>query len=136
MLGRDEVVHTAVIKRIYDKLSAGADWASELSELKSEQDQDDLVRAFVELAAKNVKVIKASADDMKALEVGLEFERKAVAFYLEHLERAVDPLEKEFIQAMVEEERTHVSVLADMKTYLENPASWFEEHERVRLDGA
>jgi hypothetical protein len=36
---------------------------------------------------------------------------------------------------MISEERGHYTALKDLKMYLENPESWFEEKERGLLDG-
>ena len=50
--------------------------------------------------------------------------------------RPGDPLERKFSELMAEEERTHLSLLSDMKMYYEDPESWFMEKERSGLDGA
>ncbi len=135
MLMNDEVVHVEIIKRIYDAIVGGQDWTDDFRQLRREQESDDLA-GFFEGLAKRLGPEKTSCqDDLAALEVGLDFERRAVAFYEDQLQHAQDPLEKKFVKLMIDEERTHVAVLTDMKVYLENPQSWFLEHGHPLLDG-
>jgi rubrerythrin len=134
MLLEDEVVHASIIKRIYDALSGGKDWSGDLSQLEA-QDLTDLGAVFRQLAVKHGDSITPSTTDLQALEVGIDFEKKAVLFYQEALEAATDPLERRFVQLMVAEEKTHVQVLNDMKLYLTQPQAWFQMQERSQLDG-
>ncbi len=133
-LKADEDVHVERIKAIHESLSGGKGWSDAWK--KVELEGGDVKQVFRDLAAKYKTDIHASTDDIKALEMGMEFEQKAVEFYAAELERATDPLEREFAQIMVEEERSHYSTLADIKFYLENPEAWFEQNERSQLDGA
>lgn len=59
-----------------------------------------------------------------------------VAFYQDHLSKAKDRVEREFIEQMVTEEKSHHAALSDMKLYLSDPAAWFVEQEHPGLDGA
>ncbi|MFH2007695.1 MAG: ferritin family protein [bacterium] len=136
MLAQDEVFHTRTIQKIYDRISGGSDWAAELEEMVEERRKDDLVQFFRDVAAKHGKDIHASTDDLSALEIGLDFERKAVDFYTQQLTEATEPLETRFLEEMIAEERSHVQLLADMQAYLSDPGSWFEQNERSLLDGA
>ncbi len=135
MLAQDEVHHTRIIKKIYEKVSGGADYADLLDEMEAERRTEDLGAFFHAVAAKHGKDIHAATSDIEALEIGLDFERKAVDFYTRALAEATDDQEKRFLKEMVAEERTHVQLVADTKAYLENPADWFEAHEKPLLDG-
>ena len=95
-----------------------------------------MAAVFREMAIKHGPEIKSSPSDIKALETGIDLEAKSVDFYKKQLEKASDKMEIEFIKKLVNEERRHHFALSDMKLYLENPTVWFEEQERVRLDGA
>jgi rubrerythrin len=136
MLAQDEVHHTRMIERIYDKVSGGADWSLDLEEMQQERRQEDLGAFFREVAQRHGKDIHAETSDLEALEIGLDFERKAVDFYVKQLALATDPLERRFLEEMVAEERSHVQLIADTQAYLKDPAIWFEEHEKPLLDGA
>ena len=135
MLAQDEVHHTRIIKKIYEKMSGGADYSAELEEMEAERRKDDLGALFRAVAEKHGKDIHAETSDIEALEIGLDFEKKAVDFYTRSLAAATDELEKRFLKEMVAEERTHVQLIADTKSYLENPADWFEAYEKPLLEG-
>jgi rubrerythrin len=130
----DEDVHIERIKEIYAALSGGQGWTEAWK--SHHVDESGLKQVFRELAAQHGKKIGMTTDDVEALQVGLDFEQKSVDFYAEHAKRATDPLEKQFVERMVEEERGHHAALADIKFYIDNPEAWFEEKGRSLLDGA
>lgn len=134
MLLEDEVHHTAIIRTIYDSLGGGKDWSRELAQMEALEHQD-LGAVFRTLAVKHGDKITASTSDLEALEVGIDFERKAVLFYQDALDEATDDLERRFVRLMIAEEKTHVQVLTDMKIYLTQPEAWFQMQERSQLDG-
>jgi len=63
-------------------------------------------------------------------------EQGAVNFYMDSLVQATDPIEKEFVELMIREERGHYAALTDLRQYFENPESWFIEKEHQHFDGA
>ena len=95
-----------------------------------------ITQLFKGMAAAHGPSIKADTSDLEALDVGIDLENRAVAFYEGHLAKARDPMEREFIERMVAEERFHHSALVDMKAYLVDPTAWFTEREHHGLDGA
>ncbi len=133
-LKADEDVHVARIKAIHESLTGGHGWSDDWKTMGL--DGGDVKQVFRDLAAKYQTEIHASTDDIQAVEMGMDFEQKAVDFYRAELERATDAMEREFAELMVQEERSHYSALSDIKFYLENPEAWFEQHERSQLDGA
>ncbi|MBN1573377.1 MAG: ferritin family protein [Deltaproteobacteria bacterium] len=134
MLRDDERVHIDRIMKIYSSLEAGSDWIEEWKGQKLSH--GDLGGLFVDLTKRHGKDFTADADDIQALDVGVDFELTAVDFYLKHLERAEDPKEREFLELMVKEERSHFKILDDMRFYLTDPEAWFMEMEKSGLDGA
>ncbi len=132
MLMDDEMVHLERINRIFDALSAGR-WGGEWKAYQP--GHGDLGQLFREMAERHGSSIHATTKDLDALDVGIDFEAKAVAFYEERLKRTTDQLEMEFLQAMIDEEKGHHQLLVDMKYYLESPDSWFQEKGRGGLDG-
>lgn len=134
MLRDDEVIHVDRIKAIYSELQGQEKWSENWK--ASNPDHDNLVTMFQEIAKKNGPKVQANAEDLKALMIGIEFEATAISFYQKHLQSAADPIEKEFIEKMIIEERDHHKALSDMHHYLNNPESYFEEMDRIGLDGA
>ncbi len=130
----DEDVHIARIVDIYKSLRKGNTWSSgwKLREFS----HGDLTVFFSDLARKHRKKTTLDAGDIEALDIGIDFELKSVTFYQQSLEGAEDALERDFIERMVIEEKSHHKILEDAKLYLTDPSSWFREHEKGGLDGA
>lgn len=133
MLMNDELVHMERIRKIYDSVKRGEGFSEEWK--KMDLGHRDLKEFFREIASAHGEDITTDTSDIEALSVGIDFEAKAVAFYKSHLEGATDPKEREFIEAMIQEENSHFAALQDMKYYLTDPAGWFSERERWGLDG-
>ena len=134
ILRDDELVHIERIQNIYSKLQGGLEWDDQWKQM--EPGHDDLIVVFRQMAHQNGPKVQAEAQDIKALQIGIDFEAAAVNFYKDHQEQATDPIEKEFIHCMVLEEKDHHSALVDMQYYLSNPDSYFEEMDKSGLDGA
>ncbi len=134
MLMADEGMHIKRIKDVYAALQGGQGWTDKWKAHKGEV--EDLKKLFAERIEKLGPRITAGAGDIDALEIGIEMEQGAIKFYDDHLEKATDPLEREFISVMAGEERGHYAALKDLTHYFQNPDSWFIEKERHVLDGA
>lgn len=134
MLTTQEGVHIARIKELYTDLESKGAWTSSWKDHK--QENDNLQQLFRTRMAETEPKAKGSTGDIEALTVGMEMEQGAIDFYFKELDRAEDPTEREFIQRMIREERSHYGALADIRLYLSNPESWHVEMERHVLDGA
>lgn len=134
MLMKDEGMHMDRIKNIYQALKAGEAWSEKWKSIKP--DHKDLGILFKEMASAHGTDITAKTSDLEALDIGIDLEFRAISFYQQHLAKAVDPMEREFVDQMITEERSHHAALSDMKLYFSDPAAWFGEHERHILDGA
>jgi rubrerythrin len=133
-LMEEEGIHIRRVKMIYDSLHSGKAWSEEWKSLQGTN--QNLQELFRERIVKLGPKVKAESGDVEALDIGLAMEQGAIDFYEEELERAADPLERDFISCMIGEEHAHYATLADIKFYLSNPESWFVEHEHHVLDGA
>jgi rubrerythrin len=133
-LSADEGVHIVRIKEIYSALQGGKAWSADWKSHRVEN--EDLKHLFAARMSKLGPQVTAESGDLDALKIGLEMEQGAINFYEGQLEKATEPLERDFITLMIGEEHGHYAALADVKFYLENPESWFTEHERHGLDGA
>jgi len=134
VLAAEEGIHITRVKEIYESLKGGRLWTSGWKRHK--QENENLQALFGKRMAELGPKVKAETGDLEALDIGLEFEQGAVRFYEDELPKSTDPLEKDFIECMIEEERVHYASLADMKYYLTDPESWFTEKEHHVLDGA
>jgi len=130
----DEGVHIVRCKEIYADLSGGRVWSEQWKSHRTESEDLQLLcrKRIVGLGPK----VQADSGDLDAVKIGLEMEQGAINFYEDQLGKATESLERDFINCMIMEERSHYAALADIKFYFENPESWFVEHERHTLDGA
>ena len=134
VLATEEGIHITRVKDIYESLKGGGPWTGEWK--KHKQGNENLQALFRKRMAELGPKVTTETGDLEALDIGLEFEQGAVRFYEDEFLKAADPLEKDFIECMIREERVHYASLADMKHYLTNPESWFTEKEHHVLDGA
>ncbi len=134
MLGEEEIVHMERINRIYDSVKEEGVFTDSWKECLPQH--EDLVSVFREMAAKYGKDIPQTESDVKALEMGIDFESQSVKFYKDQLNKAESEQEKDFLEKMVKEENSHHHAFADMKFYLSDPAGYFREMEKGQLDGA
>lgn len=88
------------------------------------------------VAAERGKLPKACLDDVAAIETGIKLENASIEYFEKQLKQAAEPIEREFLQRMIEEEREHHILLADLKFYYEDTGNWFLEKGRQTLDGA
>ncbi len=88
------------------------------------------------LKQKREKISSACLDDVAAIESGMELENKGIEFFQSRLKEAVEPIEREFLNQMISEERSHYIMLADLKFYYTDTAHWLMEKSRAGLDGA
>jgi rubrerythrin len=134
MLMIEEGIHIRRIKEIYESLQGGGAWSEDWK--KHAPENENLQDLFRTRAMTEGSKVKADTKDIEAVNIGLDFEQGAIDFYQKEMQRSTDDKEKEFIEAMIAEERSHYASLADMKLYLTNPESWYTEAEKHTLDGA
>ncbi len=133
-LMKDEKVHYERILKIYKELRDELAWSSKWKSMVV--GHKDVNHLFREMVAEHGKTLEADPGELEALDLGIDFEYKTLKFYQDYLPKAVDPLEKEFLEKMVAEERGHYTALKDMKYFMSDPATWYQEMERSGLDGA
>lgn len=134
MLLGQERDHIKRIRSVYDSLHRGEAWAELWKPEKAED--EDLQEFLLDQIALLGRKIHAMSGDLQALEIGIVTEQQSIDFYDEHLQKATDPLEQEFLTSMMAEERIHFVVLQDLKLFLTNPESWYTEKEHHAMDGA
>ncbi|HRU05052.1 MAG TPA: ferritin family protein [Candidatus Brocadiia bacterium] len=89
---------------------------------------------FGKLRAK-IEGLKASADDMKVIEVALGLEEKSYDVYSKAAAAATDPAVKKVLDFVAKEENNHYRILADVKLYLSDPGKWNIKEESPLIDG-
>jgi rubrerythrin len=79
---------------------------------------------------------RACLDDLAAIETGMLLENASIELFDKHFAGATDPVERNFLERMIAEERQHLLLLADLKFYYEDTENWFLEKGHQILDGA
>jgi rubrerythrin len=88
------------------------------------------------IAREKKAVSKACLDDVAAIETGLALENRSIEFFTDKLKQASTPIEREFLNHMIAEERSHYILLADLRFYYVDTEHWFMEKAKIDLDGA
>jgi len=134
MLRDSESDHLKRIEEAYEELKKGK--VSEDACRFHSFDTKDKKELLRKVAAQRGKTPKACLDDVAAIETGIGLENASMEYFEKQLKKAGDPLEREFLQRMIAEERKHYILLADLKFYYEDNENWFLEKGRQVLDGA
>jgi rubrerythrin len=133
LLLRDaEIDHARQIQEIYKELKQGKTWADAC---KFYPEQESLKKAFHRVAQEQGGTGAVCADDVHALETGMKLEEASIQFFGDQLKAVQDPLARQFIERMVNDEREHFMLLADLKFYYSDPQGWVMEKSKARLDG-
>jgi rubrerythrin len=80
------------------------------------------------------EAVSAASDDMDAIRLGQEMERKSIMFYQDAANRSVDGESRALFIRLWEEEDKHLAMLADLYDYLVNPELWSVRNERANFD--
>ncbi len=134
MLFDAEAEHINHIQDLYESLKRGEVAAGTCRF----QPVDEAARRAVlrQMSSERRKMPKACFDDVAAIDAGLHMEDASITFYEEQRKHATDPLEREFVDRMLEEEREHYRILADLRFYYIDPEHWFMDKAGNNLDGA
>ncbi|MCC6158436.1 MAG: ferritin family protein [Deltaproteobacteria bacterium] len=130
-LAKEELKHTATIKKIVSKIQEGGAFDEKDFDLDATAGETIFTRSLDRPDSRLV----GSADDLAVLKEGVRFETEGIAFFQKAADTTANPEEKKFYLAMVREERAHKELLESSIEYLENPESWFERQQPIILDG-
>lgn len=125
----DEDEHYQRLKELHGQLSEKGTWPEMLSVSDTTAGHVlDNVKGLVD------ETSSADADDKKAIEIAIDFESKGFAFYTKLAETADTPKEKSFFEHLAAIEKEHLLSLKDTLLFLEDPKSWYEEHEKPHFE--
>ena len=134
MLTDMEQKHLDRLQQIYAELSTGE---SDLNACRfydiEAPDRDEVMR---KLKQKRKTIPEACLFDVTAIESGMELENKGIELFVARLKEASGPAEREFLNHLIAEERSHYILLADLKFYYIDTEHWLMEKSKSGLDGA
>lgn len=134
MLFDAETEHIEYIRKAYEEAKAGRVGA-DVCDLPG-IDTSERKALFRKIASEKKKVTGACFDDVAAIDTGLHMEDTTISFFTGHLEHAADAEERKFLGRLIEEEREHYRLLADLRFYYVDPEHWLMEKSSTGLDGA
>lgn len=131
-LAEQETVHMQKINEIYSTISSKAEWPEKETTFKHEK---SLKNVFQEAIESMDKEIKASADEIEALQTAMKMEDRSYSYYNSRADEASTAAEKSFYRALTAEERGHYLAILNSYEYLTDPQAWFTKEEHWSLDG-
>ncbi len=99
-------------------------------------DAPDRAEVLRKLKQKRQAVPEACLDDVAAIEAGMDLENKGIEMFVARLKETSGSSEREFLNYMIAEERSHYILLADLKFYYLDTEHWLMEKSKSGLDGA
>ena len=84
---------------------------------------------------KEQAIARASNDELRALDVGMETERRSFEFYRKAADEVQEPAIKRLYQSLAQWENTHFEALQEMHDFLADPEGWFLHQERPIMEG-
>ncbi len=120
-LAADELIHLETFQKIFEKQVSKSEW-------------DDLVHASKKYANLTVfpKDLRSSegaspaSDELDALNIAKDAEKKAIEFYGRILNETQDPMVKDILNEIIQQEKNHYFILSEEFTYLSNTGTWYE----------
>lgn len=129
-----EKEHEKALDEMQEALKAGKDWADACRYVPPEENL--FARLAQRVSLDKEKLPEACADEIKALETGIQLEEACIRLFEEKAGEISDPAQRDFLHRLSAEEREHRRLLQDLKFYYTDPQGWFMEKSRARLDGA
>src|SRR3972149_5583425 len=125
-IGDDELEHYERLKQLHQKWTKQEKWP----ETVPLRVKDTIVKEIlVEFIKKVDKKVEGDDDDLKAVQIAIDFEAKGAKYYAELRDSVSDPKEKEFFDLLSRIENEHYLSLKDTEEYLTDPISWFRKAE-------
>ncbi len=105
MLKDSEADHLKQIQEVYEELQKGK-VSADVCRFHSFDTEDKKV-LLRKVAAERGKVPNGCLDDVAAIETGIKLENASIEYFEKQLKQATGPIEREFLQRMIAEEREH-----------------------------
>jgi len=122
----DEKRHLKVLDDIFSGLDLKVDSQSPREKVRS---------IFDELKLEMAQRIKADTDEIEAIRLAMDFEKRGYEFYKKAVEETTDKKTKELFEILTREEEEHFNILQNTLFFLTNTGSWFMWEEHSIVDG-
>lgn len=122
----DEVRHTKMIEAVLKGMDISEDSAEPMGRVKT---------IFQEMKDQLEERLKATDDDMEALKIAMEMERKGREFYEKSLLEASDEKTRALFTKLAKDEEQHYKVFANTYSFLNETGNWFMWEEKGIVEG-
>lgn len=130
-IAADEEEHYLRLKQVHEELARRGTWPERVPGVIKGTD----VRLALALIKQAIgKAQAADADDRQAVQTAISFEEKAHQFYARLRDAADTAAAKKFFDLMAGMEREHLLSLKETLLFFEDPATWYEEHEKPHFE--
>ena len=131
-LAQEEDYHRRKFSQIYDSIRARNAWPI----IDFQPDFGQKLRTMFARAIDSMgSDIDTGDSELDAVQTAMDMENKSRDYYLELAGKTAVAEQKEFYEAVADEEREHHIVLMDYFDFLKDPAGWFVNKEHPSLDG-
>ena len=132
-IASDEDEHYRRILELHKRLEKDGKWPETIPLKVEGTEVKSIIQKLVDCVDTSSK---ADMDDMKAVQIAIDFETKGEIFYSDLAKSVADPVEKKFYNLLASIEREHRLSLEDTYEYFKDPAGWYRIKERHHIDGA
>ena len=122
----DETRHLKMLQNIMDDMDI---------EVKVVHPKQDIKTIFSELKDEMMERISATTNEVEAVKIALDFEKKGHAFYEKAAQEAAGGKEKTLFEVLAVEEKRHYEVLENTYNFFEDTGNWFMWEEHGMLEG-
>ena len=131
-LARDEEQHLKILQQQYRAVTKDGKWLSLADAREATEPPPDL-DLFPEEAE---DLLPPDADDLKALELAMGFEKRGYDLYKAAAATATDLTAKAMYEFLVQEESRHYELLQNTHHYLKDKGLWyFQDEEKPMFEG-
>ena len=132
-IAAEELEHYERLKELHQRWTREEKWPETVPLAVKDTAIKDALEAVVQKVA---ELPAGDDDDLKAIQVAIEFESRGTAFYENLRDQSEDPKEKAFFNLLAQIEREHHLYLVKAEGFLRDPASWYTLMEHPTMDGA
>ncbi|MGR3220875.1 MAG: ferritin family protein, partial [Candidatus Anammoxibacter sp.] len=130
----DERKHMVTIEKFYNSLEKNEKFR--VREMFGVCSSRALAKSIFERADEKVsESVKAESDVIEPYKMASKLESDGIEFYKNLSDTSINESEKELYSVLMEMEMAHKEMLDNMIEYLDNPGSWFFDHEQWSIGG-
>lgn len=120
-LAADELMHLETFQKIFEKKVGRKEW-DELA--KSSRKYADLTVFPKDLTS--AKGAETNTNELDALNMAMDAEKGAIQFYGEILKGTKDPMVRDILKEIIQQEKSHLFILNEEFNYLSTSGYWYE----------